>query len=297
MLSLSSHQIPMCSPASLLQDPTVAMTELSTNKTRLPTRRPKSTTKKSVRFNQMVHVAPFERASPEEANHIWFTNPEIASFKEAGRKLAVVYRKWGGNLANEHQHEHEQEHEQEQRRESNDDNDLSIYRGFESCTFVRQRQRLLSNRCVVYAHKNGMGGDFVAAIYQQCNRWSTEVAFVQALHDYVEVFYSNNPKSSSSSSNSSSSSSINTTTNSSSGNRTKDHDRNRLNESAARTAALAAMMIPSVSSMVPPPDVAFAVEGAHALRKQKRKHRRQTHQRYLSSQDPASSRRVRARAC
>ncbi|OEU11028.1 hypothetical protein FRACYDRAFT_219987 [Fragilariopsis cylindrus CCMP1102] len=60
------------------------------------------------------------------------------------------------------------------------------HRGFESCTDARRRYRLLSNRCAIHAHKHGMKN--VAAIYQKRNKWAREVALVQAIHDYIEIY-------------------------------------------------------------------------------------------------------------
>ena len=131
--------------------------------------------KKSVRFNQIVHVAPFERASPEEANHIWYSAGEVAVMKANGRELAASYRKLGPSRVNNNNN-------------NNDDDDDEDYRGFEGYTPLRQRQRLLSNRCAVYAHKQGLDADATAAMYQRCNEWSANVAFVQAIHDFVGTF-------------------------------------------------------------------------------------------------------------
>lgn len=231
--------IPTTYPQPLLQQQSASTSTTTNNRNK---------TKKSVRFNQVVHVVPFERTSAEEAKCIWFTNAEIVSFKEKGRELALFYRKRDGKtqtttstLCN-----------------NDNGNERSLYRGFEGCTIKRQRRRALSNRCVVYAHKNGLDESFVASMYQQCNQWSTEVAFVQAVHDYVDVFYSN------------------------------DINNNKDSASTTYSETLTAMMIPSVSSMVPPPEIAFAVHGAHALKKQQRRKR-------LSS--ISNIRRVRARVC
>jgi len=210
-----------------------AVTPPNTIETSRPTRKP------SVRFSQVVHIAPYERATPAEARNIWFSAAEIGSFKQHARIMATVYRHYGGVP----------------QPTEDDSGDLrTLYRGFENCTPTRQRRRLLSNRSVVYAHRNGMSDDFVAAMYKQCNKWSGEVAFVQAVHDYIDIFYSSN-----SGSNSSSNSMENISGD---------------NKSKCDRAALAAMMIPSVTSMVPPPELAFAVQSAYALREQKKQERR-----------------------
>jgi len=182
--------------------------------------------KKSVRFNQLVHVTPFERASSTEAKDIWFTNSDMAEFKAQGRELADLYRKLG--VVQVH------------------DSDPSTYRGFESCTRTRQRQRLLSNRCAVYAHKKGMDELTTAAMYQQCNTWSSEVAFVQAIHDYNEIYHINN------------------------------NNNNNNNSTDAITQARAATLnrIPSVAFMVPPPALPFAVQSALVLQQLRQNNKR-----------------------
>jgi len=124
--------------------------------------------KKTVRFDQLVTVAPFERASCIEAKDIWFTSADIASFRLRAREMAVSYRKLG---------------DLEQK-------DVD-YRGFEGYTSTRQRHRMISNRCAVAAHKKGMDATTTAAMYHQCSNWSSDVAFVQAMHDYVESYGEN----------------------------------------------------------------------------------------------------------
>merc|ERR1712241_1073187 len=62
------------------------------------------------------------------------------------------------------------------------------YRGLESCTSARRKQRLVTNSLVIYASYRGYKPDEVAKIYQQCNTWSNKVAFLQAIHDYSTVY-------------------------------------------------------------------------------------------------------------
>jgi len=198
--------------------------------------------KKSVRFNQVVHVAPFERASEEEANDIWYSAIEVACFKAKGREMAASYRKLGA-----HQLQIENE----------------CYRGFEGYTFLRQRQRLMSNRCAVYANKQGIDANTTAAMYQHCNHWSSDVAFVQAIHDYVAIY------------------SDTTTTFSA-------------NNNINNTNVMMMNRIPSVDSMVPPPDLPFAVQGFVVLHSQ----RKSRVERKLKRRSSTSGiRRVRQRIC
>ena len=165
--------------------------------------------KKSVRFNQTVHIAPYERIDTEDSKNIWYSNVEIAAMKAIGKKMAGCYRKLVDQQIK---------------------GDM-CYRGFEGYTVLRQRQRLLSNRCALYAHKQGMNADVTAFMYKQANQWSTNVAFVQAVHDYVDTFE---------------------------------------NPSAAKNDFTMMKTLPSVSMMVPPPDHPFAVQGFIALQSQRK---------------------------
>jgi hypothetical protein len=168
--------------------------------------------KKSVRFNQTVHVTPFERASMAEGMNIWYSILEVASMKAKGREMAASMRKLGPHQIDE-----------------------DFYRGFEGYTLVRQRQRLLSIRCAIYAHKLGMDATMTAAMYKQCNQWSCDVAFVQAVHDTV---YS--------------------------------HDDQDITSVGSIYNKLMMDAMPTVATMVPPPDLPFAVQGFVVLHSQRK---------------------------
>jgi hypothetical protein len=192
--------------------------------------------KKSVRFNQTVYVAPFERASMEEGKDIWYSSVEVVSMKANGREMAASLRKLGPHQIDE-----------------------DFYRGFEGYTFVRQRQRLLSNRCAVYAHKQGMDATTTAAMYKQCNQWSCDVAFVQAIHDNVYT-----------------------------------HDDEDTTSAASIHNKLMMDAMPTMATMVPPPDLPFAVQGFVVLHSQ----RKSKLERKLKRRSAmAGIRRVRQRIC
>jgi len=149
--------------------------------------------------------------------------------KANGREMATSYRKLGPSQMN-----------------------AGDYRGFEGYIPLRQKQRLLSNRCAVYANKQGLDANTTAAMYQRCNKWSCDVAFVQAVHDYVGTF------------------------------------------SDATSANKMINTIPSVASMIPPPDLPFAVQGFFVLQSQRKsKLERQLKRRAAT----ANIRRVRQRIC
>ena len=185
--------------------------------------------RKSVHFNPVVHVAPFERVSTDEANGVWYSSAEIATMKTHGKEMAVSYRKLGSQM-----------------------NEGDVYRGFEGYTFQRQRQRLLSNRCAVYAYKQGLDESMVSALYKQCNQWSCDIAFVQAMHDIVSAYEM---------------------------------------ESNSNTSECT---IPSVTSILPPPDLPFAVQGFLVLQKQRKTRVERKLKRRAST---AGIRRVRQRVC
>ena len=61
-------------------------------------------------------------------------------------------------------------------------------RGLEHCTPQRQRHRRLSIRCTLSAYRRGMDERNVAVVAQRCSEWNTEIAFVQACHDYCDIY-------------------------------------------------------------------------------------------------------------
>ena len=185
--------------------------------------------KRTVRFNQVVHVAPFQRASEKEASKVWYSNVEVARMKAVGREMALSYRKI------------------EEEKVEDD-----AYRGFEGYTFLRQRQRLLSNRCAVYASKQGLDVPMTSAMYKQCNQWSCDIAFLQAMHDFAAAYGEGS------------------------------------NGNSQRNT------IPSITSILPPPDLPFAVQGFLVLQSQRKSNVERKLKRRAAT---AGIRRVRQRVC
>jgi len=198
-------------------------------------------TKKSVRFNNCVRVAPFEKVTSTEAKEVWLTSTELAAIKTEGRELASTYRK----LLLEHQ-------QNQQSQES-----LSNYRGFENVTLLRKRQKILANRSAIYAHLQGYKPEEIAFIYQQSTTFSTEIAFLQAIHDYAEIY----------------------TTNTTSANDI--------------TTALQ-QQLPSVASCLPPTPLPFAIESAIFFQRQKREQRNKNQKRTRASSSSSSRSRSRS---
>mmetsp|Transcript_30360 Transcript_30360/g.32723 ORF Transcript_30360/g.32723 Transcript_30360/m.32723 type:complete len:215 (+) Transcript_30360:53-697(+) len=140
---------------------------LDTRASTTATKRPR----KSVKFNNSVYVAKFEKCSATERKAVWFDSTELNSIRAQGRELMLSYRKkYNRSLS------------------TIDYSDSQFYRGFESCTLQRQRQRILSNRSVVYGHRQGMNDKEVAMVYKTCSDWSIKVAFIQAIHDYFDIY-------------------------------------------------------------------------------------------------------------
>jgi hypothetical protein len=107
---------------------------------------------------------PLHPKSDEEAKHIWYGSLELIAFRREGRDVALSFRK-GIAAASPGQ-----------------------YRGFESTAPNRQRQRLLSIRCTLSAHRKGLSLEDTATVAQKCNEWSNQLAFVQACYDFADVY-------------------------------------------------------------------------------------------------------------
>jgi len=196
-------------------------------------------TKKSVRFNNCVRVAPFEKVTSTEAKDVWLNSMELASIKSEGREMASSYRK----LLLETQHRSQEF--------------LSNYRGFENVTILRKRQKILANRSAIYAHLQGYKTEEIAFIYQQSTTFSTEIAFLQAIHDYAEIYTTNT------------------------------------NNANDITTALQ-QQLPSVASCLPPTPLPFAIESAIFFQRQKREQRNKNKRTRASSSSSSSRSRSRS---
>ena len=207
--------------------------------------------KKSVRFNNCVRVAPFEKVTAIEAPEVWLNSMELAAIRTEGRDMASSYRTL--LLEKQQQDQHQQSPKSL----------LSKYRGFENVTVLRKRQKILANRSAIYAHLQGYKTEELAFIYQQSTRFSTEIAFLQALHDYAEIYTTN------------------TNTNSAANDMTK----------------VLQQQLPSVESCLPPTPLPFAVESAIFFQRQKREQKKnQNKKRTRVSASSASSSRSRSRS-
>jgi hypothetical protein len=180
--------------------------------------------RKSVQFNNNVIVVPFEKVTlQEEKNNIWYNIIEMTEIKKESREIASSYRKFGVDECTSQGID---------------------YRGFENCTLLRQRQKVMSNRSVVYAYSQGFNATEIATMYQQTNKWSSEVAFFQAIHDYINAYE--------------------ITTN-------NDNDNSSLSQSMSMS--IPSMSIPSISSMIPPKPHPFAIESVMVMQRKKKRER------------------------
>ncbi|OEU12860.1 hypothetical protein FRACYDRAFT_244133 [Fragilariopsis cylindrus CCMP1102] len=195
-----------------------------------------------VRFNNDVIVVPFEKVTIQEnketPNNIWYTTTEMKQIKKESREIASSYRKLGGN---------------------GDTDTATEYRGFENCTAIRQKQKIMSNRCVVYAYEQGFNANEIATIYSKTNKWSSEVAFLQAIHDYMNVY-----------------------------------DCASQLRTQSETIAL-----PSISSMIPPQPHPFAIESVMVMQRKKKRQRaaQAQAQQLFASPTHTQERSVRQRVC
>ena len=133
----------------------------------------------TVGFSNTVHVVQYEKFSSQVATDVWYTATEMKQIQKAGKEVMVLYRSIEGadQTTNE-----ERQYQLSQ---------LVFFRGFESCTRTRQRQKVMSNRCVLHAQKLGMPPSQIAAIYTMVNSWSNTVAAVQAMYDVVDAIQNN----------------------------------------------------------------------------------------------------------
>lgn len=147
--------------------PAIANTMSSTSTPINPlTAMPKKSKQRAARvsFNEDVWVQPLHATSEEDAQHAWYQASELFTFRREGRTVALSLRKGFTTMSPDE------------------------YRGFENTAPTRQRQRQLSIRCTLSAHRKGLSSDDTATVAQKCNEWSNELAFVQACRDYADVY-------------------------------------------------------------------------------------------------------------
>ena len=139
--------------------------------------------RKAVTFNRFATMAEFDKVTTEEANNIWFDAYELQEFRNEGKNLAYSYKiQCADSNCNDGDDD-----ENNKELSSSDGGENDIFRGVEGSSFVRQTQKVLSNYCVRYAQRIGMTETEIASVYKECNQFSSEVAYVQALHDHRDA--------------------------------------------------------------------------------------------------------------
>jgi hypothetical protein len=124
-------------------------------------------TSRQVRFAQEV-VSSSSRSSPmrsEETKDLWYGQHDLAAFKAGVLEIVLSLRE-GCPIKCE------------------------STRGLENWTHVErfQHRRTMTTRYTLQAHREGMSADQLATVTRKCTSWSKEVALVQALHDYCDVY-------------------------------------------------------------------------------------------------------------
>lgn len=118
-----------------------------------------------VRFSPSVATCEAKHSETEnDTNALWYNRQALAAFKTEAKQQFMVhqlYRIHGGQ---------------------------DSLRGLENCTVQRQYWRHRTIQATLSAHKKGMNGLDIAAVSRKCTTWNEEIAFVQACHDYCEVY-------------------------------------------------------------------------------------------------------------
>lgn len=123
--------------------------------------------RRKVRFADQVETSSPGPLEKEELKTLWYDRKEISNFKIQARQLVLACCKNKRKL---------------QRSEINE------LRGLESCTVERQLHRHRSIQCTLSAYKRGMSTEDVSRIYESCTEWNVEIAWVQACHDYCNIY-------------------------------------------------------------------------------------------------------------
>jgi hypothetical protein len=124
--------------------------------------------KRRVRFAPFVMAASAGPLAFHEVKDLWYAQSDLADFKSQARKVASDIRN--------------------NRLEQQQDDDHIYTRGLEHCTPQRQKHRCLTIRCILSANRKGMSPDQISLVASKCTAWNGEVAFIQACHDYANVY-------------------------------------------------------------------------------------------------------------
>jgi hypothetical protein len=122
-----------------------------------------STAKKRVCFDPDVYVSSFMKIDVEDTAGLWYTQKETLSFKESLHKLASSETK-GHSINGE------------------------STRGAERLNLQRLRNKSLTRECILQTHRKGDSEEHTATVARKCTLWTKEIALIQALQDYCDVY-------------------------------------------------------------------------------------------------------------
>jgi hypothetical protein len=123
--------------------------------------------KKRVRFTPFVTTSCAGPLPFEEVKELWYEQSELAAFKHQARSIVRSIRTHGV---------------------PKNGFDCDLLRGLEHCTAERQKHRYMTIRCTLSAYRKDMSPEKTAMVARKCTAWSEEIAFVQARHDYCNVY-------------------------------------------------------------------------------------------------------------
>ena len=119
--------------------------------------------KKRVRFSASTQQRQTSRLFKEELQELWYSTQDLKSFKKEAQYLAMEFH--AGNIS-----------------------DRDQIRGLEGTSMERLIHRHQTIQCTVSAYQKGLSPAGVASVAQKCSSWNEEVAFIQACHDYCDVY-------------------------------------------------------------------------------------------------------------
>ena len=129
----------------------------------------KETPYRRVRFNMNHSFTTTLLDDSSSLDDMWYQPQEIFAFRKQARKLLKTRKKNNQGIMM-----------------MNCDDE--VFRGLECWVLERRLHRHKTIQCTLSAYKKGMSSDVTAQIANRCAAWSREIAFVQASHDYYNVY-------------------------------------------------------------------------------------------------------------
>jgi hypothetical protein len=119
----------------------------------------KKRSRRSVCFAEHVSTFPRDSVSPEELETMWYQPKELHCFKLQVRDHILAI------------------------------SPSEEKRGLERYTLERSKNKQLAIKCTVLAYKKNMSEESIASVAKKCSSWFQKRAFLQACHDYFEVYH------------------------------------------------------------------------------------------------------------